>query len=76
MSSPGLDRRLFNLEQMEVFLGSQVKISLRRAFDGQKKFAGQLCGIEKDEVVVRVGEEEYMFPFESIDKAYVVPEFK
>ncbi len=75
VSSPGLDRRLFKLSQFDAFKGSRIKFTLRRAFEGRRKFEGLLTGIEDDEVVVRLTEtEEVLFPFEDIERANVVPE--
>lgn len=74
VSSPGMDRRLFTFEQFEVMKGSQVKLKLNKPFDGKKRFAGLLIGTEDKDVVLRVGEEETLFPYEMIDRANVVPE--
>ncbi|MFT4798251.1 MAG: ribosome maturation factor RimP, partial [Candidatus Azotimanducaceae bacterium] len=42
---------------------------------GKRKYTGLLCGVEDGDVVLRLGEEEILFPFADIDKAHVVPEF-
>ena len=75
VSSPGMDRQLFSLEQYTRFVGAQVAIKLARAFEGRKKFQGLLAGVENDEVVVQIDGEEYLLPFETIDKANIVPVF-
>jgi ribosome maturation factor RimP len=75
VSSPGIDRRLFQLAQFEMFKGAKIKVSLRSPFDGKRKFTGLLCGVEDEDVVLRLGEEEFLFPFADIDRAQVVPEF-
>ena len=75
VSSPGMDRRLFQLAQFEMFKGVKIKVSLRSPFDGKRKFTGLLCGVEDEDVVLRLGEEEFLFPFADIDRAQVVPEF-
>jgi len=75
VSSPGMDRPLYKLEHYAQFAGSKVKLRLRIAFEGRRKFSGLLKGIEEDEVVLEVDNEEYLLPFELIDKANVVPEF-
>ena len=75
VSSPGLDRPLYTLEQFAAYAGSQIKLRLRVAFEGRRKFSGLLKGIEDDEVVLEVDNEEYLLPFELIDKANVVPSF-
>jgi len=75
VSSPGMDRRLFLLSQYEMFKGAKIKVNLRSAYEGKRKFTGLLCGVEDGDVVLRLGEEEILFPFADIDKAHVVPEF-
>ena len=74
VSSPGMDRRLFSFEQFEIMKGSQVKLKLNKPFDGKKRFTGLLVGTEDKVVVLRVGEEETLFPYEMIDRANVIPE--
>lgn len=76
VSSPGIDRPLFRLEQFESWAGHQVSIRLRMAFEGRRKFQGVLKGIEGADVVVVVDDHEYLLPFESIDKANIVPVFE
>ena len=75
VSSPGLDRRLFELSQFDQFKGSQVKVNLRQPFEGKRKFKGLLCGVEEGDVVIRLGEEEILVPLADIDRAQVVPVF-
>jgi len=75
VSSPGLDRPLFELSQYQRFMGSVVSLRLRVPFDGRRKFKGQLTGIEGDEVVLLVDNEEYLLPIELIEKANIVPQF-
>ena len=74
VSSPGMDRRLFNFEQFDLMKDFQVKLKLNKPFDGKQRFTGLLVGTEDKEVVLRVGEEETLFPYEMIDRANVVPE--
>jgi Uncharacterized protein conserved in bacteria len=75
VSSPGLDRPLFELSQYESYVGSVVALKLRVPFDGRRKFKGQLTGVEGDEVVILVDQEEYLLPIELIEKANIVPQF-
>ncbi|MFW5824993.1 MAG: ribosome maturation factor RimP [Marinobacter sp.] len=76
VSSPGMDRPLFTLEQFEAWAGHQVNIRLRMAFEGRRRFQGILKGTEDGDVVVVVDDHEYLLPFESIDKANIVPVFE
>ena len=76
VSSPGMDRPIFTLEQYAALAGNIVEVRLRMAFDGRRKFKGRLVGVEQEDVVVHVDDNEYLLPFELIDKAHVVPQFK
>ena len=76
VSSPGMDRPLFTLEQFARYAGHKVAVKLRVPFDGRRKFQGLLAGVENDEVLLRLDDEEYCFPIESIDQARVVPQFE
>jgi len=75
VSSPGLDRPLFSLAQYQAYVGSIVSLRLRVPFDGRRKFKGQLVGVENDDIVVRVDQEEYLLPIDLIDKGNIVPQF-
>jgi ribosome maturation factor RimP len=50
-------------------------LRLRVPFDGRRKFKGQLMGIESEDIVIRVDQEEYLLPIDLVDKANVVPQF-
>ncbi|WP_110685804.1 ribosome maturation factor RimP [Salinicola aestuarinus] len=76
VSSPGLDRPLYTLDHFSRFRGHMVQLKLRSAFDGRRKFQGQLAGVDGDEVLIRIESEEYCFPIESIDQARVIPQFE
>jgi ribosome maturation factor RimP len=75
VSSPGMDRPLYNLEQYKRFLGENVFVKLTRAFEQRKTFKGMLVAVENDDVVIRVDDEEYLLPFEQIEKANIIPMF-
>ena len=76
VSSPGMDRPLFQLAQYEAFAGHRVEIRLRMPFEGRRKFQGLLKGIEDADVVVIVDDHEYLLPFDSIERAHIVPVFE
>ena len=76
VSSPGLDRPLFLIEQYAAYIGEWVDVKLRYAFDGRRNFKGVLTSIEGDDVVVSVDGEDFLLPFGSIDKGRVIRNFK
>lgn len=73
ISSPGMDRLLFKLEQYPVYVGETVELRLRSAFEGRRKFKGILKGIEGDEVVIQIDDHDFLLPFGAIEKARVQP---
>ena len=73
VSSPGLDRPLFELEHFERFAGQEVKLKLSRAQDGRRNFRGLLAGVDGDTVLVQVDGETYRLPYGQIDSARLVP---
>ncbi|MCQ4271774.1 ribosome maturation factor RimP [Pseudomonas kuykendallii] len=75
VSSPGMDRPLFTLEQFAAHAGEQVKIKLRSPFEGRRNFQGILRGTEEQDVVVLVDDHEYLLPIDSVDKANIIPRF-
>ncbi|ODS22813.1 ribosome maturation factor RimP [Candidatus Endobugula sertula] len=75
VSSPGVDRPLFTLGHYQRSVGEMVVVKLNRKFAERKKLKGVIGGIENDEVVIQVGDEEYLLPIESIEKANIVPNF-
>jgi len=74
VSSPGVDRPLFTLEQFAAYAGSHIQLRLRIAYEGRRKFKGILNGIEGDDILVAVDEEEHMLPIEYIDFAHILPQ--
>jgi ribosome maturation factor RimP len=73
VSSPGMDRLLFKLEQYSGYVGEIVDLRLRGAFEGRRKFKGVLKGVEGDDIVIQVDDHEYLLPHSAIEKARVQP---
>nr|WP_281423961.1 ribosome maturation factor RimP [Oceanobacter mangrovi] len=75
VSSPGMDRPLFELSHYQQSLGEIIELRLRMPFDGRRKFKGRLQGIEDQDIVLLVDNDEYLLPIELIEKAHIVPNF-
>lgn len=73
VSSPGLDRPLAKLSHFERFRGEQVRVEMLVPVDGQRRFKGQLLGVEGEAVVLKTGKGEQRLPWVDIDKARLVP---
>ena len=72
VSSPGLDRILFTLEQFQAYTGHHLKLKLTESFEGKRNYSGQLKAVIDDEVVLIIGDHEYTLPYELIEKANLV----
>ena len=75
VSSPGMDRPLFTPDHFERFKGSLARVQLISPIDGRRRFKARLLGVEGDKIKLLDGEIQIEIPFESIDRARVVPEF-
>ena len=74
VSSPGIDRPLFEAGHFERFAGSDVRIQLRELLDGRRKLTGRLLGM-RDGLVALVDSEEreWRAPLDQIEKARLAP---
>lgn len=75
VSSPGLERPLYTLEQFQRYVGEEVAVKLRFPYEGRRKFKGRLNGVEGEDILLVVEDHEYLFPVDSVEKANVVPRF-
>ena len=73
VSSPGMDRLLFKLEQYPQYANEVIELRLRSPFEGRRKFKGILKGIEGEDIVVQVDDHEYLLPHSAVDKARIEP---
>lgn len=72
VSSPGLDRPLVKLRDFERFAGFDAKVELKRAREGQRRFRGQLLGVDGDNVKLSANGEEKLLPHAEILKSKLV----
>lgn len=75
ISSPGLDRPLFQSHDFERFAGEQVRLKLAVPMDGRRKITGHLVGLVDGEVVLRTDDEEFNVPLGNVDQARLVPDY-
>lgn len=70
ISSPGIDRPLFEAWQYKAYQGHVVKVVLARNIDGKRKITGRIVEITEDGMLsLEVEEHCYQIPFEVILKA-------
>lgn len=69
VSSPGIERPLFTLQQFRQFIGRQAKISLREPIKMRRNFSGEIINVTDDAVILKVDHELTTLPFNTIMKA-------
>ena len=51
VSSPGLERPLFTIEDFQKFVGKKAKVKTSESFNGQANFNGRIEAVEDSEIV-------------------------
>ena len=74
VSSPGLDRPLFELAHFARFVGHQARVRLQSPLDGRSNFRGTIEAVEGEEVVLQVEGEPVRLPFARMSSARLIPE--
>lgn len=72
VSSPGLDRPLFDKAHFEAVVDETVEVKISMPLNGRRKFKGKLIAVENDSLIVMVDNEEYELVISNIDKAHLV----
>lgn len=70
VSSPGLERELYSIDDFKRFTGQKAKVKLASPVDGQKVFIGQIAGVEGEDVLLtEKSRGEVRFPHREVVKA-------
>jgi ribosome maturation factor RimP len=75
VSSPGLDRPLFEKAHYERFLGHVARVKLSAPLNGRSNFKGPIIGVEGEELLLEVDGEPVRLPIAHVASARLVPEF-
>lgn len=76
VSSPGLDRPLFQARDFNRFAGETVRLRLVAPLNGRRNFKGVLNGMKDNNVVVQLEDAELIVALEEIDQARLVPDYE
>ena len=74
VSSPGVDRKLFNLEQFPRFVGKQLALTLQAPKDGQRNFIGTLSAVNGEEISLDIKGTVINVNFANIAQANIIDE--
>jgi len=72
VSSPGIPRPLFYIEQYQRFIGDMVEIKVVKSVNGKRKFQGSILSVQEHTVTLEITEKPQEFLFSNIVKAYLI----
>lgn len=76
VSSPGLDRELFSLEQIGRYAGRRIRVRTRGADGGQHRFEGLLKGVEHETLQLEDAQSGLQaIAYVDVVQARLVPDF-
>ena len=77
VSTPGVDRKFFDIKQLQEYVGQELNIKTKSIYDCKRKFIGKL--IESDDskltIVKSDNSEEIAFKFSDIDLCRLKPDY-
>lgn len=75
VSSPGVERPLFDAEQYAAFEGDEAVLQLFAPVEGRRKLSGTLRGVRDDRVVIEVEGQSIEVPLDTIRRAHLKPDW-
>jgi ribosome maturation factor RimP len=73
VSSPGLDRRLRTPQHFESVVGAEIRVELKRAIDGRRRFRGNLIASGATQIELEVDGTNWQLPLAEVSVARLVP---
>ena len=74
VSSPGLDRPLFEAKHYQQFVGHKIRLKLVMPVADRRQFTGLLKGMQGADVIVEVDGEDLRVALDQVEKARLVPD--
>lgn len=77
VSSPGVDRPLFTLQQYQRHLGESAKVVLKLPQEGRRRLQGEITAVDaaQETVTFTVDGKPFVAAFDNIDKARIIPDW-
>ena len=73
VSSPGLDRRLRTPEHFAASMGAEIRVELRQAREGRRRFRGLLTAADERSIEIDVDGTTWQLPLADVHVARLVP---
>ena len=75
VSSPGIERPLFNAAQFARFLGQDAKVTLKLPRDGRRRLRGKIAAVDGNRVGMEVDGVRMDIADDEIESAHLVPDW-
>ena len=78
VSSPGVDRKFFNIEQLNDYLGEELEFKTKELIDGKRKFNGILSECDENYFYVKQNNKDkniIKFKFNELDLCKLKPNY-
>jgi ribosome maturation factor RimP len=72
VSTPGIERPFFSLEQMRPHVGEKVAVHLGEHIEGRKKYTGALVSVDDDAVTVEAEDGTFELAHDDVKRARLV----
>jgi ribosome maturation factor RimP len=76
VSSPGINRQLFSIDDFLLYKGYKVKIKLKLAVENQKKIIGTIGNIKDQNILIATDNKDIIIDFNNIKKANLQRDIK
>ena len=71
VSSPGINRQLFTLDDFRLYENSMVKIKLKKPVNNRKNILGIIKNIKNENIIINIEQDEIEIEFKNIKKANI-----
>ncbi len=72
VSSPGLERKFFELEQLKPYINYKINLKLKQPVNGRKNWKGTVLKVEDQKFVLLVDNQQILFSWDQIQKANLI----
>ena len=76
VSSPGINRELYSLDDFKQFIGEKVIVKLKKSINGSKNIKGTIVDVSTSDIKFQTDKIEINIPYSQIQKANLNKEIK
>lgn len=76
VSSPGIDRPLFEIAHYQKQVGQRVKIRVKTPMENRRNWVGTLMRVDDEQIHLLVSAVEIVIPFSNIERANVIADIE